>query len=61
MMLIIAKEESSRLLTKALIASGFSKSKNVKKVLQLGAGSFIIKPYTIEQLGLAVQEELKKK
>ncbi len=46
---------------KAIIASGFSKSKNVKKVLRLGAGSFINKPYTIEQLGLVVQEELKKK
>lgn len=45
---------------KAIIASGFSKSKDVQETLQLGAGLFIKKPYTLEQLGRAVQKELKR-
>jgi len=43
---------------RAIIASGFSENAEVKKVQALGAGSFIRKPYTIEQLGLAVSEAL---
>ena len=43
---------------KAIIASGFSESEDAKKVQQLGAGAFIMKPYTLEQLGSAVQGEL---
>ncbi len=36
---------------KAIIASGFSESEEVKKTLSLGAASFIRKPYTMVQLG----------
>lgn len=43
---------------KAIIASGFSESRNVLDTKTLGAGSFISKPYSIEQLGTAVQKEL---
>ncbi len=45
---------------KAIIVSGFSKSKDVQETLQLGAGFFIKKPYSLEQLGQAVQKELKR-
>ncbi len=44
---------------KAIIASGFSESDDVRATLQLGAGGFIEKPYSMEQLGLAVKRELR--
>ena len=40
---------------KAVVASGFSESGDVKALLRLGASSFIKKPYTMEQLARAVQ------
>ncbi len=43
---------------RALIASGFSENIEVEKAQKLGAGSFLRKPYTIEQLGIAVQKNL---
>ncbi len=43
---------------RAIIASGFSESIDVKATLQLGAGNFISKPYTMEQLGRIVHKEL---
>ncbi len=43
---------------KAIIASGFSESDDVKAVLKMGARGFIKKPYSIEQLGQAVNEAL---
>ena len=45
---------------KALIASGFSVTEDVKATQKLGAGKYIKKPYTLEELGLAVKEELGK-
>ncbi len=45
---------------KAVIASGFSESEEVKQAISLGAGAFIKKPYTFEQLGLAIQTVIKK-
>ncbi len=45
---------------KAVIASGFSESDDVKKCLELGAGAFVRKPYLSHELGQAVQQELKK-
>ncbi|MDU9048996.1 MAG: response regulator [Candidatus Electrothrix sp. Rat3] len=44
---------------KAIISSGFAVDKEVQKALELGAGNFIKKPYTLKQLGLAVRNELK--
>jgi len=41
---------------KAVIASGFSESEDVKMALQQGARGFIKKPYSIEQLGRALKE-----
>ncbi len=43
---------------KAVITSGFSESEDVKNALRLGAKTFLLKPYSIEQLGRAVQEAL---
>jgi DNA-binding NtrC family response regulator len=40
----------------AIIASGFSESDAVKETLQLGAGGFIKKPYTMEQLGKIIKK-----
>lgn len=44
---------------KALIASGFSKSDDVKRALKLGVGGFIEKPYSLNQLGRAVAKILQ--
>ena len=45
---------------KAIIASGYSESKDVLMAQDLGAGSFIKKPYTVLDMGIAVKEELVK-
>ena len=45
---------------KAIIASGFSETKRVKEAQKLGAGQYVKKPYTLENLGLAVWKELAK-
>jgi len=45
---------------KAIIASGFSETNRVKKAQQLGAGTYVRKPYTIEKIGMAVMLELDK-
>ncbi len=45
---------------KAIIASGFSETDEVKIAQKLGAGKYIKKPYTFEKMGLAVKEELEK-
>ena len=43
---------------KAVIVSGFSESYDVKKTQGLGAGPYVKKPYTLEELGQAVKNEL---
>ncbi len=45
---------------KAVIASGFSRTLQVKQTLELGAGQYLKKPYTIEKIGMAVKAELEK-
>jgi CheY-like chemotaxis protein/two-component sensor histidine kinase len=45
---------------KAIIASGFAETDDVKKAQKLGAGRYLRKPFTLETIGLAVKEELKK-
>jgi two-component system cell cycle sensor histidine kinase/response regulator CckA len=45
---------------KAIIASGFAETNDVKKAQQLGAGKYIRKPFTLENLGIVVKEELGK-
>ena len=45
---------------KAIIASGFSETWRVKKAQRLGAGAYVKKPYTLENIGQAVNAELGK-
>ena len=45
---------------KAIMVSGFSKTAEMKKAKNLGAGCFIEKPYSIEIIGKAIKEELNK-
>jgi len=43
---------------KAVIASGFAETDDVKAAQELGAGLYIKKPFTLENLGVAVKAEL---
>ncbi|MGM0426937.1 MAG: ATP-binding response regulator [Thermodesulfobacteriota bacterium] len=45
---------------KAVIASGYAKTKEVAIAQRSGAGKYIKKPYTLEKIGTAVKEELEK-
>ena len=45
---------------KAIIASGYAKTKEVDKAQEFGAGKYIKKPYTLPKVGLAIKEELEK-
>jgi two-component system, cell cycle sensor histidine kinase and response regulator CckA len=45
---------------KAIITSGFSESEQVKEVLRIGAGGYVQKPFTMEQIGIAVRKELQR-
>ena len=45
---------------RAIIASGYAKTKEVDTAQELGAGKYIKKPYTLAKVGLAVKEELEK-
>jgi signal transduction histidine kinase len=45
---------------KAIIASGFAETDDVKETQKLGAGQYIKKPLTLEKIGIAVRDELKK-
>ncbi len=46
---------------KTIIVSGFSENEDIEKTLKNGAGAFVKKPYSIEDLGLAVKRELTEK
>ena len=43
---------------KAFVASGFSETERIREVLRLGASSYLKKPYTVENIGTAVQKAL---
>jgi PAS domain S-box-containing protein len=43
---------------KAVIASGFAEDDDVKLTLAMGAGAFVAKPYTLEQIGSAIYKIL---
>jgi two-component system, cell cycle sensor histidine kinase and response regulator CckA len=45
---------------KAIIASGYAKTREVGIAQRLGAGRYIKKPYTLEKIGAVVKEELEK-
>ena len=46
---------------KAIMASGYSESDRVRRMQKLGAGSYIQKPYSMEELARAVRTELDRK
>ena len=45
---------------KAIIVSGFAETEDVKETRKSGAGKYLKKPYTMEELGIAVRGELDK-
>ena len=45
---------------KAIIASGYSETDQVKTARKMGVGAYIKKPYTLEKIGLAVKKELER-
>jgi len=45
---------------KAIIASGFAATEEVKTAQAQGAGDYLKKPYTLEKIGLAIKTELAR-
>lgn len=45
---------------KAVIASGFAENSRVREAQRLGVGRYIKKPYTIENLGIAIKDQLSQ-
>jgi two-component system cell cycle sensor histidine kinase/response regulator CckA len=45
---------------KAIIVSGFAETERVKEAKRLGAGEFVRKPYTAEELAAAIRRELAR-
>ena len=45
---------------KAVITSGFSETRRVRKAQKLGANPYVKKPYTLERIGTAVKSALQK-
>ena len=45
---------------KSIIASGYSESIRVKEALELGAGTYVKKPYLLEKIGHAIRAELER-
>ncbi|MGW8193773.1 MAG: response regulator, partial [Desulforhopalus sp.] len=45
---------------KAVITSGYSETERVRQALRLGASRYVKKPYTLEEIGLAVKEVFAK-
>ncbi|MCP4688377.1 MAG: DUF3365 domain-containing protein [Desulfobacterales bacterium] len=45
---------------KAIIASGFAETSRVREAQKLGAGAYLKKPYTLENIGVAVKAELER-
>jgi len=45
---------------KAVIVSGFAETDEVKETQRLGAGKYVKKPLRLQEIGLAIKEELEK-
>jgi PAS domain S-box-containing protein len=45
---------------RSIIASGYSESVRVKEALELGAGTYVKKPYLLEKIGRAIRAELDR-
>ncbi len=46
---------------KTIITSGFSETARVKSMQQLGAGTYLKKPYTVEAIGMTVKSEFESR
>lgn len=46
---------------KAILVSGFSETERVREAQQLGAGTYVKKPYLMEKIGVAIRDELARK
>ena len=44
---------------KAIVVSGFSENEELAKIKELGVSHFIKKPYSLDQLGIAVKQSLR--
>jgi len=45
---------------KSIIASGYSETVRVKEAQDLGAGTYIKKPYLMQKIGRAIKAELER-
>ena len=45
---------------KAILVSGYSETDRVREAQKLGAGTYVRKPYTLEEIGLAIRNELDR-
>lgn len=45
---------------KAIVISGYAKTARISAAMDLGAGAFVRKPFSIRQLGMAVRKELRR-
>jgi DNA-binding NarL/FixJ family response regulator len=45
---------------KAIIVSGFSETGRVQEAQRLGAGAYVKKPYSLDRIGSAIKDELRK-
>jgi YesN/AraC family two-component response regulator len=46
---------------KTILTSGYSETIRVKKALKTGVGTYLKKPFTLEEIGIAVRKELDGK
>lgn len=44
---------------KAIIASGYAETEDIRRTLEMGAQEAVLKPYTIERIGRAIQAALE--
>jgi len=45
---------------RAIIVSGFAETDGVSQIQALGGGDYVMKPYIMETLGMAVKKELTR-
>ncbi|HPC84517.1 MAG TPA: cache domain-containing protein [Thermoanaerobaculaceae bacterium] len=45
---------------KAIIASGYAETEDIRATLAMGAGAAVLKPYTLERMGAAIRKELER-
>jgi len=46
---------------KVVIVSGYSETERVSKAQELGAGTYVRKPYVMEKIGTAIRRELDRR